>query len=314
MTNHPETTHDSVSRRNLLLGIGAVAGATAGAALLSSESFASAAITPSGVVLPGAHPHPEAVGAAIPGLTYVSFDAFQFFDEDGGRIYQDITGTQPNPANVPGRIFAPLNLPAGSVIYQMNVGYQGQPIAEISKRPITPAIPAVAPAQVFQKTLVAGPGQGFSSTENLTTPVTITADASYMISFRCSAGQSVYNCSLGYLPPTQGFVPFTGATPRVFDSRSGAKFIVDEERTVDLGFPGARGAVINLTVTETSAGGFVAIFPADIAWPGNSSINWKAVNQDVANGVITRVDATGKIKVRASNATHVVIDRIGFLL
>ena len=313
MTNHPETSHDSVSRRNLLFGIGAVAGATAGAALLSNESFASAATTSTGVVLPGAHPHPEAVGAAIPGLTYVSFDAFQFFDDSGKRIYQDLTGSQPINPNT--RIWAPLNLPAGSVIYQMNVGYQGQPIAEISRRRITQTSPTTAPSQAFQKTLTASPGGAFSSTENLgAAAVTIAADSSYTISFFCGPGHSVYNCSIGYLPPTQGFVPFTGATPRVFDSRSGAKFTVDEERTVDLGFPGARGAVINLTVTETSAGGFVAIFPADIAWPGNSSINWKALNQDVANGVITRVDATGKIKVRASNVTHVVIDRIGFLL
>lgn len=312
MTDQLETTPDNLSRRNLLLGLGAVAGATAGAALLSNESFASAAVTPSGVVLPGAHPRPEAVGAAIPGLTYVALDATAFFENDGNRLYQDLTGTQPTAPNR--RIFATLNLPAGSVVYQMNVGYQGQPIAEISRRKITQTSPTTGPSQVFQKTLVASPGGAFSSTENLATPVTIEADSSYTVSFFCGAGHSVYNCSIGYLPPTQGFTPFTGATPRVFDSRSGAKFAINEERTVDLGFPGARGAVINLTVTETVGGGFVAIFPADITWPGNSSINWKASDQDVANGVITRVDATGKIKVRASSATHVVIDRIGFLL
>lgn len=304
---------DSVSRRNLLLGMGAVAGAAAGAGLLTNETFAGPATKR--VALPTAHPHPEAVGAAIPGLTYVAIDAQQFWPASQARVYQDLTGSQPLTA--PDRIWAGLNLPVGSVVYQMNVGYQGQPIAEISKRLITQPNPATAPTQVFQKTLVAGPGGPFSSTENLATPVTIEANASYTVSFFCSAGQSVFNVSIGYLPPTQSFVPLPSAVPpRIFDSRGGTatKFIINEERVVDLGIPGARTAIINLTVTETVGAGFVAVFPNDVTYPGNSSINWSGPNQDIANGVIVRVDAAGKIKVRASNATHVVIDRIGYMV
>ena len=291
-----------------------MAGATAGAALLSDQSFASTAVSSAGLSLPGVVGRPEAVGVAIPGLTYISIDATSFFDNTGKRIYQPLTGTQPDPLTTPQRIFAPLNLPAGSVVYQMNVGYQGQPIAEISKRPITQTSPTNEPSQPFQKTLTASPGGAFSSTENLATPVTITADASYTVSFFCTSGASVYNCSVGYLPPTQSFVPFSGTNPRVYDSRSGAKFTVNEERVVDLGLAGARGAVINLTVTQTVGAGFLAVFPNGIVWPGNSSINWSASNLDIANAVITRVDSTGKIRLRASTSTHAVIDVIGSLV
>ena len=46
-----------------------------------------------------------------------------------------------------------------------------------------------------------------------------------------------------------------------------------------------RGVVVNLTVTNTGGGGgFVAVFPANISRPGNSSINWTSANENVANG------------------------------
>ena len=296
-----------VTRRDALIGLGAVAGAAAGVTVLPFTADAAGSV-PS--VVPAQSG--ELVGAAIPGLTYVGIDAFGFFDDAGTRGYEFITGSRPSPPRT--RIWAPLMLPAGSVVYQMNVGYQGQPIAEISRRLITQPIPAVQPAQVFQKPLQAGPGQAFSSTENLATPVTIQADSTYTVSFFCSPGSSVFGCTIGYLPPTQSFVPFTG-TPRVLDTRGGVKLAPGEERVVDLGIPGARTAVINLTITQTVDAGYVAVFRADIAFPNNSSINWSGPNQTSANGVITAVDPTGKIKIRGGDgSTHVIIDRIGYLI
>jgi len=296
-----------VTRRDALIGLGAVAGAAAAVTVLPFTADAAGSV-PSFVPAQSG----ELVGAAIPGLTYVGIDAFGFFDDDGKRIHQTITGSQPFPPRT--RIWAPLTLPAGSVVHQMNVGYQGQPIAEISRRLVTQPNPALAPGQVFQKTLQVSPGGPFSSTENLATPVTIAADSTYTVSFFCSPGSSVFGCTIGYLPPTQSFVPFTG-TPRVLDSRGGTRLAPGEERVIDLGIPGARTALINLTVTETVNAGYVAVFRADIAWPGNSSINWSGTNQVVANGVITAVDPTGKIKIRGGDGSaHVIIDRIGYLI
>jgi hypothetical protein len=119
----------------------------------------------------------------------------------------------------------------------------------------------------------------------------------------------------GYEPPPAAFNAVSPIT-RVLDTRSaGGKLQPDEERIVDLGVRGSvRAAVINLTVTETEVAGFVAVFPADVTYPGNSSINWSASDQNIANGVITAVDATGKIKIRGGvNPTHVVIDVQGVL-
>ena len=101
--------------------------------------------------------------------------------------------------------------------------------------------------------------------------------------------------------PADGlFVPFAGVNPRVYDSRAGGvKLAADEERVVPLGVPGTvKAAVFNLTVTQTQAQGFVSCFRADIAFPGNSSINWYEPGADVANLVICAVDSSGQVHVR----------------
>jgi len=308
MNEDPVDHVSGVTRRDALLGLGAVAGA---AAVVSAIPFN---VNAGGLASILSQASAADLGPAIPGLTYVGIDAFAFTTEQPGvqRIYQTTTGMQPSIPN--NRIWAPLMIPAGSVVHQMNVGYQTQPIAEISRRRVTQPNPAQIPAQVFQQTLPASPGGPFSATLNLPTAVIIEQDSTYTVSFFCGAGSSVFGCTVGYLPPTQSFVPFTGV-PRVLDTRGGAKLAPGEERIIDLGIPGARSAVINLTITQTEIAGYVAVFPADIAWPGNSSINWSETNQNVANGVITKVDATGKIKIRGGDgSTHVIIDRIGYLI
>ncbi len=317
--SEPTATSSGVSRRDALIGLGAVAGA---AAAVTAFPFTAGAAGPTPTVLPAQSG--ELLGPSIPGLTYLGIDAFAFTTATLGaggvqRLYQTETGMEPVPST--NRIWAPLMIPAGSVVHQINVGYQGQPIAEISRRPINQPFPALPPAQPFQLTLPASPGGPFSSTLNFTgaapptAPVTIEADSTYTVSFFCSPGSSVFGCSIGYLPPTQGFIPYTGGTPRVLDTRGGAKLGPGEERVVDLAIPGARTAVINLTITQTEGAGYVAVFPDGIAWPGNSSINWSGPNENVANGVITAVNAAGKIKIRGGDGTtDVIIDRIGYLI
>jgi hypothetical protein len=310
---------EHVSRRSVILGLGAAAGAAGAAAAVAAWPGYAAADSawPGPASAPAV---PEALSAPIPGLTYIAIDAQQFFpSKSEDRVEQDIDLTGSKPATAPNRIWAGLPIPAGSTVHQIHVGYVGQPIAEISRRPLTqPSGGGQIPQQVFQRTLDPSPGGPFSSSELLSTPVTIEREASYTVSFYLLAGSAVFGCSIGYLPPTQSFVPFTG-TPRVLDTREPGpltgKLGPGEERIVDLGIAGARSAVLNLTVTETVEGGFVAVFPTGITWPGNSSINWSSSNQNVANGVITAVDGLGRITIRGgSNPTHVVIDRIGYMI
>jgi hypothetical protein len=300
-------TAHGVTRRSLLLGAGALAGA---AAVTQSASPAFAAA-------PSVALRPQALSSAMSGLTYIAIDAQQMWPSKAAdRVYQDITGSQGLPND---RIWAGLPLPVGSVVRQISVGYQGQPIVEISRRAINQPNPALQPEQVFQLSAPASPGGPFSSTLNLTTPVTIEANYSYTLSFFLTAGVSVFGASIGYLPPIQGFIPFTGTSPRVLDTRNPGpltgKLQPNEERVIDLALAGARSAVINLTVTNTVNGGFLSVFAANTTFPGNSSINWSNTGENIANSVITGVDQSGRIKIRGGdNPTDVIIDRVGFLL
>ena len=126
------------------------------------------------------------------------------------------------------------------------------------------------------------------------------------------------------------------ATPlRAYDSRdnNGAKIGINEVRTISLATgrdgsgtvstavpPGATAAIVTLTVTETTVGpggpgGFLTMYSAALApVPATSSINWSAADQNIAVTAQVGIDANGQIKVRdGSNATHFVVDVIGYL-
>jgi len=207
---------------------------------------------------------------------------------------------------------APIPIPVGSTIFQLNIAYRSSPICEIRLRNHVTVTPFATP---FQQTLPNSANPA-TITFNLSPGITIPNNTSASFAFFSSGGSALFGVTLGYTPPTQGFIPFGGATPRVLDTRiAGGPLQANEERIIDLGFAGARGAVLNLTVTNTGAGGFVAVFPANVVWPGNSSINWKSPNQDIANGVTSALDPSGRITIRGGGTpTDVIIDRIGWLI
>lgn len=81
---------------------------------------------------------------------------------------------------------------------------------------------------------------------------------------------------------------------------------------------GATAIVCNLTVTDTTGpfGGFLSLVPGDATLPSGSSINWFGINQNIANGITVKVDATRQVKVFAggggSPTTHFIIDVNGY--
>ncbi|MCU1359344.1 MAG: hypothetical protein JWN99_633 [Ilumatobacteraceae bacterium] len=297
--------HDAgaVSRRGL---IGAAAALGAGAVVALGATPVSA--RPIGV------PRPEVLGTMNSALTYLPIDGLAFFTYSTAgndtRIYQDATGVQPATFNT--RIATSLPLPVGSVIRQLNIAYQGQPIVEITRRDMVAPNP---PTMQIQQSLAAG-GGAKTQTLDLTTAIVIEPGGTYSLQFFCTAGSSVLGVTIGYQPPTQGFQPFIGADPRALNTRNtGGKLTANEERIIPLGFAGARGAVLNVTVADTEGAGFIAVNRAGIAWPGNSSLNWNATGQLLSNGVTTALDENGSIVIRGGvNSTHVIVDRIGWLI
>ena len=78
----------------------------------------------------------------------------------------------------------------------------------------------------------------------------------------------------------------------------------------------------NLTATGTwGAEGYLAVFPADINWPGNSSINWFGSDLSIANGGVVTLgylDAPGQISVYCGQVpltgTDFIVDITGFYI
>lgn len=112
---------------------------------------------------------------------------------------------------------------------------------------------------------------------------------------------------------------------RTFDSRSYADgfMVPGDEVYFDVitdasGVPqipaDAVAVTYNLTATGTlGAEGYLAVFPADINWPGNSSLNWFASNVSIANGGVVALgnyDAPGQISVYAGNVPQTGTDFI----
>jgi len=304
MSGEVDAANDSssMSRRALVTGFGAV-GVAAGLGV------AGLSVGPA-VAAPGVVPTPAVLATPNAALNYLNIDATAFHTYASGRYVDDITGV--GSSNPPARVAAPLMLEVGSVVRQLNVGYQGEPILEIFKRDFVTPTPWQMP---FQQTLPAGGGPK-TITINLPTPITIAAGSSYSVQFYAPPGASLVGLTVGYSAASARFLPFAGANPRAYDSRqSGGRMTSGEERSIPLGFPGASAALVNVTVTETAGLGFVAAFADGIVYPGNSTINWTSSGTTTANGAVIAMSTAGAIKLRCEvGSTHVIVDRLGWFL
>jgi hypothetical protein len=310
----------SMSRRSVLAGLG---GATGAVALGAFAPPASAQANGGGGFGPSsaAAAAPLAPAALTPGLAYLPVDpsAFEPISSGQGRALNAATGT--SILTPPGGLVAAVIVPIGAVLKEITFAYfspAGALTVALWKKALTTGWALVAPHPPTGLDLANGPSIQ-TVTFELTEPVDGTSTYMMLLNSISTTTQSVHGMLVGYAPPATppppAFVPISPIN-RVLDTRTtGGKLRPDEERVIDLHVPGfASAAVINLTVTATEVAGFVAVFPANVAYPGNSSINWSAPDQNIANGVVTGTDRSGHVKIRGGvNATDVVIDVQGYL-
>jgi hypothetical protein len=109
----------------------------------------------------------------------------------------------------------------------------------------------------------------------------------------------------------------TNAPDRAFDSRNTATPTRSGEVIVNLSdqLPaGATGAVLNVTVTRTSARGFVTVYPTGTTRPGTSNVNFER-GQTQANEVITQVGTgsnAGRVSFFVDSASaSLIVDVVG---
>lgn len=111
---------------------------------------------------------------------------------------------------------------------------------------------------------------------------------------------------------------------RLFDTRSGTGGVprapIGAGGNVRVPVPGRGGVppagvtavVMNVTVTEPTASGYVTVFPGDVARPLASNLNF-VPGQTIPNLVTVRVPADGTIEVfNAVGSTHLLADVVGY--
>ena len=76
--------------------------------------------------------------------------------------------------------------------------------------------------------------------------------------------------------------------------------------------PAASSVVLNVTVTEPTAAGFVTVYPCGIPTPLASNLNFES-GSTVANAVIVKVGSDGKVCFFNSKPTHLVVDVNGYM-
>jgi hypothetical protein len=124
---------------------------------------------------------------------------------------------------------------------------------------------------------------------------------------------------VGYTTMQTSFVPVTAG--RVYDSRwtifGGTKIRSGEDRVIstrdqrrispddgavvlaDLVPSGAAAIALNLSITDTVGGGFLSVAPGDASTFASASINWSESNQILNNGTVAKVDANRQVRVFA---------------
>ncbi|HWL45735.1 MAG TPA: hypothetical protein VNQ73_22525 [Ilumatobacter sp.] len=305
-----------LTRREMMTGLGVGAGAVAGLAIAGAPLTAAAAPITNHIPAWGPVYHDLETPAA--NLSYLGIDGLSFYDSTGARYYE---GGRSGPLT--GYVVAaPVPLPVGSVVRRIDVAVSSGDPCDVYlafndwEAPVLNGPGAASDVH----TVEGGSGMTLETIDLGANPVIIGHGGTYQVTIGNNgpAAPSVRGVTIGYTPPTAGFVPFSGSTPRVYDSREGdGKLGFQQERVINLGNAGVRGALFNLTVTGTEGAGFVAAFAGNVAYPGNSSINYFGGEQNLANGVVCAVAPNGSIRIRGggpSGRTHVVIDRLGWFI
>jgi hypothetical protein len=304
-----------MSRRSLLAGVGAAGGLLAMPELVVPGLASAAATGPGLPGVPGPTLGPLANVTLTPGLTYSIQDATEWSAQGGFRV-MDSGGAQPQPLGPASGLFMPIRMPVGATLKEVTVPYINTAATSMAldvERLDAGGVYTI----VTNKQLVPGTGVQTATVTFTNEPKTDGSQSYMAFVENITAGtQFLQAARIGYQAPPLAFVANT-VVPRVLDTRiMGGKLNPNEERIVPTRVPGsAAAAVINLTITETENAGFVAVFAANVAWPGNSNINWSQTDQNLANGVVTAVDPSGAVKIRGGvNRTHVVIDVQGYFV
>jgi trimeric autotransporter adhesin len=206
------------------------------------------------------------------------------------------------------------------------------------------SIPADASAVVLNVTVTEAQAPGFATVFPCGTDVPTASNINYGVGstvanlviakigvggtvciFTQSAAHLIADVN-GYFPAATSYKPLVPA--RILETRTDGTTIdgrfvgaglrpAESVTTVSVvdrgGVPaGAATVVLNVTVTEPTAAGFVTVYPCDVDRPLASNLNFD-VGTTVANAVIVKVGATGEVCLFNSNPAQLIVDVNGYM-
>ncbi|WP_186526354.1 hypothetical protein [Leekyejoonella antrihumi] len=248
------------------------------------------------------------------------------------HVVVDVTGYYPTGtgyhALVPSRLLdtrTGARRPAGSTTSLTVTGHGGVPTSEVAA--VVLNVTAVAPAAPGHVTVwPAGSSRPTASNVNYDKGQIV---AGMVIAKVGTGGQvDLYTLATadlvvdvaGWIPVGGGYAPLVPA--RVLDTRAGlgaAKGKVNADGTVTVqvtGFGGVpAGGVdaveVNVTATNPEGPGFITAYPADVARPWASTVNY-ARGQTVANSATLKVSSSGSITLYTLATSDVIVDVLGY--
>jgi hypothetical protein len=307
---------------------------------ISNVNFAAGAVVPNmATVVLGSGGQLSVYNPA--GSTHVLFDVVGYYADATGPSGARFTSVEPfrrfDTRNNWGFVGTEPIGPGGTL--SVNVFTAGSPVPSTGVTAVVMNVTVTAPTAAGY--LRVTPAGGTSTTSSLnftpgqTVPnlVTVPVPPSGVVDFYNPAGSThVIADIVGYYGPAVGEAGrFVGIVPeRFFDTRPiAAPIPPDSAYIVNLGFGGlvppdtVDAAVLNVTVTEPTAGGFLTVFDDDACtFPFASNLNFTP-GQTIANQVVTGLSAPGPCAVFPELApaavfynpvgfTHIVIDVFGY--
>ncbi|MFN8040837.1 MAG: TNT domain-containing protein [Acidimicrobiales bacterium] len=163
--------------------------------------------------------------------------------------------------------------------------------------------------------------KGQTIANSVTTKLALAPNAGKLSIFNASGTADVIVDVAGYYVADHTAEGFTPLPPtRIEDSRppgiGGFDTPWGPGETRDISVPGlpidATAAVVNVTVTDTSADSHLTIWPFGGTQPVASTLNWSA-GQTIANGATVKLGADHKLSIRNSSGTaDVIVDLVGY--
>ncbi|WP_281903588.1 hypothetical protein [Phytohabitans aurantiacus] len=297
----------ALSRRRVIGGLGVVGAGTlvSGTAVLATGSAATAAPPiPTDVAAPG--PRTEVVGY------------LDFWPLESAAGYVEVRPTTGRFGRGPaagfgGVLVAPVRLPAGSTITTVRVRVRS------GAGPATVRLESTDVSTGEVTVLSQGTVATNGIEEFVVFPVTIPyGNPPLRIAADLPPSGAVYGAEVVYTPvASRHFVPI--AAQRRLDTRQTGGIVTPGQiRTVAFDdLPDNVTAVaLNLTLTGTTGGGWLAGYPAGGSTGGTSTVNWTASGQTIANSTTVGLGSNRQVALTTGGTgnTHVIVDLLGYHL